>query len=109
MKRRLSCLIVAAVVLIVPALRCAARDAAAEAFKKHERYTVSLELEFTRRNPNALDKMMTFLDMGPNGYATGFMVGDGLVMTAYHVVSGEVGQYKKMAMGYSAMDQLDVK
>jgi S1-C subfamily serine protease len=95
--------------LFLPTLRCSARDAAAEAFKKHERYTVSLELEFSRRNPSALDKVMTFLDWGPNGYATGFMVGDGLVMTAYHVVSGEVGVYKKVALGFSAMDQLDVK
>jgi S1-C subfamily serine protease len=88
---------------------CVAKDSAAQAFKLHERYTVSLELEFSRKNPNALDKVMTFLDWGPNGYATGFMVGDGLLMTAYHVVSGDLGDYKKMALGFSPSDQLDVK
>ena len=109
MKRRLSCLVVGAITLLMIVPRCGAKNAADDAFKLHERYTVSLELEFSRRNPNALDKVMTFLDWGPNGYATGFMVGDGLVMTAYHVVSGEVGSYKKMALGFSPTDQLDVK
>ena len=109
MKRRLSCLVVVAVMLWSVSPRCVAKDSAAQAFKLHERYTVSLELEFSRRNPNALDKVMTFLDWGPNGYATGFMVGDGLLMTAYHVVSGDLGDYKKMALGFSPSDQLDVK
>jgi S1-C subfamily serine protease len=30
-------------------------------------------------------------------------------MTAYHVVSGELSQYKKMALGFSPDDQLEVK
>ena len=109
MKRRLSCLVLGAVIICGLTPQCMAKDAAVQAFKLHERYTVSLELEFSRKNPNALDRVMTFLDWGPNGYATGFMVGDGLVMTAYHVVSGELGDYKKMALGFSPTDQLDVK
>lgn len=109
MKRGFGCLVLSAAMIFLLAPRSAAKDAAADAFKLHERYTVSLELEFSRRNPNALDKMMTFLDLGPNGYATGFMVGDGLLMTAYHVVSGEVGAYKKIALGFSPTDQLDVR
>jgi hypothetical protein len=109
MKRRLSCLALVVVVLSQFTPRCAAKDTAAQTLKQHERYTVSLELEFSRKSPNALDRVMTFLDMGPNGYATGFMIGDGLVMTAYHVVSGELGEYKKMALGFAATDQLVVK
>lgn len=109
MKRRLSCLALVVVFLSLLAPHGEAKDAAAQALKHHERFTVSLELEFSRKNSNALERVMTFLDMGPNGYATGFVVGDGLVMTAYHVVSGELGEYKKMALGFAATDQLDVK
>jgi S1-C subfamily serine protease len=47
--------------------------------------------------------------MGPNAYATGFVVGDGLVMTAYHVVSGNLSVPKKLVLGFSADDELDVK
>lgn len=109
MKRGFSYLLIGAVLLFVTSPLGEAKDSTSKAFKLHERYTVSLELEFSRRNPNALDKVMTFLDWGPNGYATGFMVGDGLLMTSYHVVSGELGAYKKIALGFSASDQLDVK
>ncbi len=109
MKRQLSgfFLAVVAISMIVP--NCVAKDAAADALRRQERYTVSLELEFSKKNPNALDRVITFLDWGANGYATGFVVGDGLVMTAYHVVSGELSGYKKMALGFSPDDQLDVK
>lgn len=109
MERRISCFALVVIILSLLAPRCAAKDTAAQTLKQHERSTVSLELEFSRKTPNALDRVMTFLDMGPNGYATGFMIGDGLVMTAYHVVSGELGEYKKMALGFAATDQLDVK
>jgi S1-C subfamily serine protease len=109
MKRQLSgfFLAVLAISMIVP--HCVAKDAAADALRRQERYTVSLELEFSKKNPNAMDRVITFLDWGANGYATGFVVGDGLVMTAYHVVSGELSGYKKMALGFSPDDQLDVK
>lgn len=80
------------------------------ALKQQERYTVSLALEFRKKNPNSFERMMTFLNQeGPNGFATGFFVGDGLVMTAYHVVSGELGASKKRILGFSPQDQLDVK
>jgi hypothetical protein len=109
MERRISCFALVVVILSLLAPPCAAKYTAAQTLKQHERYTVSLELEFSRKSPNGLDRVMTFLDMGPNGYATGFMIGDGLVMTAYHVVSGELGEYKKMALGFAVTDQLDVK
>lgn len=53
--------------------------------------------------------MSILLALGPNGHATGFLVGDGLVMTAYHVVSGELSDPKKIALGFSPKDQLQVK
>lgn len=93
--------------LLVPA--CMGKDAAAEALRRQERSTVSLELEFSKKSPNALDRVITFLDWGVNGYATGFVVGDGLIMTSYHVVSGDLSGYKKMALGFSPDDQLEVK
>ena len=72
-------------------------------------YTVSLDLRFIKKNQNPLQRAISFLDMGPNAYATGFVVGDGLVMTAYHVVSGNLSVPKKMVLGFSANDELEVK
>src|SRR5947209_19955249 len=70
-------------------------NGAAEILKRQERGTISLELEFAKKNPNALQRVISFLNWGPNGYATGFLVGGRLVMTAYHVVSG-ILDYTKM-------------
>jgi len=109
MKKHLSRFLLVALAVSLLAPGCLARDAAADALKRQERYTVSLELEFSKKNPNALDRVITFLDWGANGYATGFVVGDGLIMTAYHVVSGELSGYKKLALGFAADDQLEVK
>ena len=109
MKGKHSGFILALVVLFLLTSRSAAKDVATEALKVQERSTVSLELQFMRRNPHAFERVMTFLDWGPNGYATGFHIGDGLVMTAYHVVSGEVGAYKKLALGFAPTDELDVR
>jgi S1-C subfamily serine protease len=80
-----------------------------ELIKQHERNTISLELEFTKRNPNALQRVITFLNWGANGYATGFVVGDHLVMTAYHVVSGDLDESKKLALGFSRTDKLEAR
>jgi S1-C subfamily serine protease len=86
------------------------KDIAGQVFKQQERYTVSLELEFTRKNKKPLQRAVSFLlDSGPNGFATGFLVGDGLVMTAYHVVSGELSESKKVIMGFARHDELEVK
>jgi len=88
---------------------CLAQDTADKVLKQQGPYTLSLELEFTRKNQNPLQRAISFLDWGTNGYATGFVVGDGLAMTAYHVVSGELSDSKKAALGFSHNDQLDVK
>ena len=55
-----------------------------------------------------MQKLFSFLDYGPNGFATGFLVGDGLVMTAYHAVSGNLSESKKVQLGFSASDELEV-
>ena len=86
---------------------CAAKGRTS--LKLKERNSISLELEFTRKNPGALQRMMSFLDWEPNGYATGFVVGDGLIITAYHVVSGNLDVPKKLALGFGRKDQLEVK
>jgi S1-C subfamily serine protease len=100
---------IALVILIASLLapRCLADNTSA--LLKQEGYTLSLELKFTKKNPNPLQRAAAFLDWGPNGYATGFVVGDGLVMTAYHVVSGDLSISKKAVLGFAATDQLEVK
>ena len=77
--------------------------------KQRERNTISLELEITKKNSNPLQRFMSFMNLGPNGYATGFLVGDHLVMTAYHVVSANLDYSKKLALGFSRDDELQAK
>jgi S1-C subfamily serine protease len=78
--------------------------------KQQERYTLSLELEFSKKEQNPLEQAISILfDVGPNGYATGFLVGNGLVMTAYHVISGNLSTTKKVMLGFKASDELAVK
>lgn len=104
--------IVALVLALVAVLtrESVGQDIAEQVFKQQERYTVSLELEFTRKNQKSLQRAVSFLlDSGPNGYATGFLVGDGLVMTAYHVVSGELSDSKKVILGFARHDELEVR
>ena len=109
MERKVCSFALVALVLSMLAPKCAGQDTAAQVLKRQERYTLSLELEFSKRNPNALQRVISFLNWGPNGYATGFLVGDGLVMTAYHVVSGDIGDSKKTALGFQPGDKLEVK
>jgi S1-C subfamily serine protease len=109
MKKRLSGFLLVALTISTVVPGCLAKNAAADALRRQERYTVSLELEFSKKSPNAIDRVITFLDWGANGYATGFVVGEGLIMTAYHVVSGDLSGFKKMALGFAADDQLEVK
>lgn len=77
--------------------------------RQHEGNIVSLSLKFSRKKQNSLQRAFSILDYGPNGYATGFVVGDGLVMTAYHVVSGNLSVSKKVALGFGVKDQLSVE
>jgi len=99
----------ALVTLVFPPV-CFADKSASRMVKQQEGYTLSLELEFTKKQQNPLEHAISVLfDVGPNGYATGFLVGNGLVMTAYHVISGNLSTTKKVMLGFKATDELSVK
>jgi len=106
MKRQVCSLMLVASALVMLVTPCLAKNNAAT--KQQER-TISLELEFTKHSPNPLQRVISFLNWGPNAYATGFLVGGRLVMTAYHVVSGDLDETKKLALGFGRKDKLDVK
>jgi S1-C subfamily serine protease len=106
MKRQLCSLVLLASALITFVPPCLSKSTTD--FKQKER-TISLELEFTRKNSNALQRVVSFLNGGPNAYATGFLVGGRLVITAYHVVSGNLDETKKLALGFGKHEKLDVK
>ena len=106
--RGLTCM-AALVTLVFPPV-CFADKSASRMVKQQEGYTLSLELEFTKKEQNPLEHAISVLfDVGPNGYATGFLVGNGLVMTAYHVISGNLSTTKKVMLGFKANDELSVK
>lgn len=86
---------------------CAADDPGSR-IREQEDYTVSLSLKFSRKKQHSLSRAISLLDYGPNGYATGFVVGDGLVMTAHHAVSGQLSVSKKVALGFGPKDELEV-
>jgi S1-C subfamily serine protease len=86
-----------------------AADDPLAAVMKQDGNTVSLDLRFDKKSKNSFQHALSFLDYGTNGYATGFVVGDRLVMTAYHVVSGKLSPSKKTQLGFGAKDELEVK
>src|SRR5215813_5256608 len=105
----LTCIAALVMVLLAPA-SSAADKGPNRTLKQQERYTLSLELEFSKKEQNPLEQAISVLfDVGPNGYATGFLVGNGLVMTAYHVISGNLSTTKKVMLGFKATDELSVK
>jgi S1-C subfamily serine protease len=108
MKRQLCSLVLVALTVGVLNTRGLAKGSS-ELVKKHEHNTISLELEFSKKKPSALQRVISFLNWGPNGYATGFLVGGRLVMTAYHVVSGDLDESKKLALGFSRHDVLEAR
>ena len=109
MKSKLCSLTCIAVFLLLTPV-CLADKNRSKMLKQQERYTLSLELEFSKKQQNPLEQAISVLfEVGPNGYATGFLVGDGLVMTAYHVISGNLSNTKKVMLGFKASDELTVK
>lgn len=99
-----------AVVLCLPGVRCAGQQVLSQVQKQQERYTLSLDLEFSRKGGSPLEGTLSVLfGIDPNGYATGFLVGDGLILTAYHVVSGNLSDAKKINLGFKPEDELTVK
>ena len=100
----------AAILLLAPVCIADSNKNQNRVLKQQERYTLSLELEFSKKGQNPLEQAISVLfDVGPNGYATGFLVGNGLVMTAYHVISGNLSTTKKVMLGFKATDELAVK
>ena len=77
---------------------------------KREGYTVSLDLKVKKKKRDALHQFFELLDgeVTPNAYATGFVVGEGLVMTAYHAVSGGLDVTHRKRLGFSADERLEV-
>ena len=110
MARKVCGFVLFAIVLCLPGQRCAGQEVLGEVQKQQERYTLSLDLEFSRKGGSSLEGTLSVLfGMDPNGYATGFLVGDGLVLTAYHVVSGNLSDAKKINLGFKRGDELSVK
>jgi S1-C subfamily serine protease len=110
MKRTLTSLTILAIVMLLLTPICVADSNSTRVLKQQERYTLSLELEFTKKEQNPLEHAISVLfDVGPNGYATGFLVGNGLVMTAYHVISGNLSNTKKIMLGFRPGDELSVR
>ena len=111
MKRKICSLACMVLVTFLFTPKCIAENnKPGKLLKQQERLTVSLELEFTKKDQNALEHAISVLfDVGPNGYATGFLVGSGLVMTAYHVISGNLSNTKKVMLGFRPKDELSVK
>ncbi|HET6889675.1 MAG TPA: serine protease [Pyrinomonadaceae bacterium] len=110
MKRKTWGIALLGIILSAASFQSVGQNTASQIAKQQGPYTLSLELEFSKKNRNQLQKAMSvLLALGPNGHATGFLVGEGLVMTAYHVVSGELSDSKKIALGFKPKDQLEVK
>lgn len=110
MPRKIFGLIFFATLLYSPGPGCAGQEVLSQVQKRQERYTLSLDLEFRKKNRNSLEETLSvLLGADPNGYATGFLVGDGLVLTAYHVVSGHLSDAKKINLGFRPGDELNVK
>jgi S1-C subfamily serine protease len=113
MKKEICALVifVIAAPLFTPAR--AADDHAADplaAVLKREGYTVSLDLRVRKKKRDSLQQFLELLDgeSPPNAYATGFVVGEGLVMTAYHAVSGGLDATHRKQLGFSPDERLEV-
>ena len=110
MKKRVCCLVSMAVLFCVLASDSASQGNPGLVVKQRERYTRSIALEFTRKNRNVAERALALIaDDGANAYATGFLVGDGLVMTAYHVVSGGLSASKRKTLGFKPDEELVVR
>jgi S1-C subfamily serine protease len=110
MREKIAGACVALIVLFVLATQCVAEDPRAVAAKERERSTISIALEFSRKHRGPLLRALSSLGgVTPNASASGFYVGDGLVMTSYHVVSGQLNDAKKRKLGFKPDDELEVR
>ena len=88
MKSKLCSLTCIAALLLLAPVSLADSKSSNRMLKQQERFTLSLELEFSKKEQNPLEQAISVLfDVGPNGYATGFLVGNGLVMTSHEAVA----------------------
>ena len=94
--------------LLILTLECAAQDSLARVVRQHKPYTTTVALRFSKKDQNLILRAFSLI-AEPNGHATGFFVGDGLVMTSYHVVSGKLSADKKKLLGFKADEELQVK
>jgi S1-C subfamily serine protease len=111
MQRQTRCLIVSiAAVFPMLALNLSAQDSIERVAKLHEPYTIPLSLAFSRRSTNPVTRVLSAGGgvSDTNGHATGFLVGDGLVMTNYHVVSGKLAADKRQILSFKRDDELSV-
>ena len=111
MKRGICVLVLAALVShALAAIETAAGEDPLSAVLKRGGRAVSLDLKVRKKKPDSLQRFLELLDgSAPNAYATGFVVGDGLVMTAYHVVSGGLSVQKRETLGFSRDEELKVE
>jgi trypsin-like peptidase len=110
MKEKFRSFATVAVVLCILPLKCASQDASPTVIKQQERNSVSIALEFTKKSRNSVQRALSLVGgIDPNAYATGFLVGNGLVLTSYHVVSGKLSAAKKKTIGFKLNDELEVK
>jgi len=110
MTKKTSCFASFALVISVLVSNSPSQNTATPILKQRERYTLSIGLEFSKKNRNAAERALsTLIESAPNAYATGFLVGDGLVMTAYHVVSGGLSPSKRRILGFKHDEDLQVK
>jgi trypsin-like peptidase len=110
MRRRFRGFASVAVMLLTLSLEHPAQDMLARVAKQHQPYTITVALEFNKKNRNAMLRALSAVGaVDPNAHATGFLVGNGLVMTSYHVVSGKLSPRKKRVLGFKPDDELEVK
>ena len=73
MKKRLIDVAISVLAILLLAPQCRA-DKTSTATIKPEDPTVSLDLKFTKKRPKVMERVFSFLDYGPNAFATGFVV-----------------------------------
>ena len=110
MKRNVCGFVSVVTVLFTLVCGCVAQETPTQVLKQRERYTLAIALKFSKKNRNPLERTLSVFFDGttPNAHATGFLVGNGLVMTAYHVVSGELSASKRKLLGFKVQDELEV-
>lgn len=110
MKREAGRFVSVLAALLILSLAGSAQDTLTKIAKQNKSHTITVALEFSKKNRNPMLKALAAVGaITPNGHATGFFVGEGLVMTSYHVVSGKLNAHKKRLLGLKPDDELEVK